>query len=109
MSDLFTYELQGSSTKESSVAPPETGKSLEKGTDAPEEVPVDEIITSAYLVLLVHAIVFGEITGDQVSKPYMLPKMNALACFVCSRLPKNNFWLFIRVLKAFLALQGGVS
>ena len=95
------------------------------GKNEGEDVPVSEIMTSSHLILLLHTLMFGKVTKDQLialhpsrqrltsssqqAAPATLPPLTPLAFSICDRLPQQSFWLFLRVLKAQLALQGQVS
>jgi hypothetical protein len=120
VSDLFTYELDSNKSKNEEEQPeklfPDKTKQKQiaattttiTASNEEDAVPVTEILISAHLILLLHTIIFGKITKNQTANPSLLPKMNPLASYVCDNLPKRTFWLFVRVLKAFLALQGQV-
>jgi UDP-N-acetylglucosamine pyrophosphorylase len=113
VSDLFTYELDSNKSKNEEdqtekVLPDKAKQKQNTASNEEDAIPVTEILISAHLILLLHTIIFGKITKNQIANPSLLPKMNPLASYVCDNLPKRTFWLFVRVLKAFLALQGQV-
>jgi UDP-N-acetylglucosamine pyrophosphorylase len=113
VSDLFTYELDSNKSKNEEdqtekLLPDKAKQKQNTASNEEDAIPVTEILISAHLILLLHTIIFGKITKNQIANPSLLPKMNPLASYVCDNLPKRTFWLFVRVLKAFLALQGQV-
>jgi len=66
-----------------------------------DRLPVSEIIISAHICLLLVAIVFQREEGQGIST-------DDLKAAVKAELPRCSWWLPVRVLKAFLALQGQV-
>lgn len=78
-----------------------------------EDVPVAELIFTAHLCLMLHTCLFGKISSDKtgVVKPsggYVLNSAK-VSQSILSRLPRKSWWLCIRILKGYLALQGQVS
>ena len=75
-----------------------------------ERLPVAEIIMSAHLCLLIISIVSSEFklnefnTQNNTQSNSYCMKYN-----VKSKLPRNSWWLAIRILKAFIVLQDKVS
>lgn len=84
-----------------------------------EEVPVCEILTSAHLILLLSALIFGKFTNVDLLELSRQPEIKEraqkqdgtmkLLCDVVNLLPRKSFWLVTRVLKAHIALQGQVT
>lgn len=110
MNDLLAYELES----EPVGRPKEKTKDFNATQN--EEVAVCEILTSAHLILLLRVLIFGKFTKTELLK---LPEPHSnrfqdellypsLLSLVANQLPHNDFWLFLRVLKAHIALQGQV-
>jgi hypothetical protein len=94
------------------------GKVEESNTSSDREdvIPVEELYVSSYLVLFLNTLVFGKMVSSRTSPldngsnsaPHIWRTVSVLSLNVMSRLPNKNYWLFVRILKAFLALQGEV-
>lgn len=80
---------------DASTSPPPSQKSSDEDKRESDALPVAALIVASYASLLLHTVVSAS------------PSHNAMEC-VRSRLPRGSWWLCIRVLKAFLALQGQV-
>ena len=67
-----------------------------------ERIPVSEIIVSAHICLLIHAILYtrSEVNEGGRNGVYSSRKDDFLRY-----LPRQSFWLPTRILKAFLSLQ----
>ena len=73
-----------------------------------EQLPVAELILGAHVILLLHTIVYSRLNdakADDESDEYDVDKENIEDRIRCA-LPRQSWWLGIRILKAFLALQG---
>jgi hypothetical protein len=68
--------------------------------NAGENIPVSEIIISAHVCLLVHALLYRSNVNKDINVGYLDEKNIFL-----QYLPRKSFWLLIRVLKAFFLLQ----
>jgi len=79
----------------STSSPLSSQKSSDRDKRESDALPVAALILSSYASLLLHTVVSS------------CPSRSAMEC-VRSRLPRGTWWLCIRVLKAFLALQGQV-
>ena len=79
----------------STSSPLSSQKSSDRDKRESDALPVAALILSSYASLLLHTVVSA------------CPCRSAMEC-VRSRLPRGTWWLCIRVLKAFLALQGQV-
>lgn len=79
----------------STSSPLSSQKSSDGDKRESDALPVAALILSSYASLLLHTVVSA------------CPSRSAMEC-VRSRLPRGTWWLCIRVLKAFLALQGQV-
>ena len=93
---------------------------MEEGERDTEDVPVAEIVLSAHLSLLLHTVVYGRLaTGHRGARkqdvgigpigtlsPEAAAEAIMLSDHVRASLPRRSWWLCVRVLKAYLALQG---
>jgi hypothetical protein len=80
-------------------------------------IPIEELYISSYLVLFLNTLIFGKLISSTSSSSldsrgnvarHICPTVSVLSFHVMSQLPNKSYWLFIRILKAFLALQGEV-
>ena len=93
-----------------------------------DELPIAELLLASHASLLLHTLMFRklireEIIGtDDYDRSYRrsakqsrndfyknFPVASDIAYYICSKLPRKSFWLMIRLLKAYIALQGQVG
>ena len=80
-----------------------------------DEVPISELIFSSHLCLMMYTFIFGKLSTDKdsgmVKASGGLRKSKAIEMvnYVTTCLPRKSWWLCIRILKGYLALQGQVS
>lgn len=80
---------------DASASPP-SQKSSDEVQQESDALPVAALIVASYASLLLHTVVSASPSRSPME-------------WVRSRLPRGSWWLCIRVLKAFLALQGQVG
>ena len=71
-----------------------------------EQLPVAELILGAHVVLLLHTIVYSKHTDANVESRNNDIDNHDIEERIRTALPRQSWWLGIRILKAFLALQG---
>jgi len=80
------------------ASPPPSQKSSDEERES-DALPVAALIVASYASLLLHTVVSGTFPTHSGS----------MECVpLIARLPRGSWWLCIRILKAFLALQGQV-